>query len=49
MTLHQLRVFAKVAEMGSFTEAAKALDLTQPSVSALVQDLVAEMNHPAAS
>jgi DNA-binding transcriptional LysR family regulator len=45
MTLHQLKVFVKVAEMQSFTQAAKALGLTQPSVSALVQDLVAELRY----
>ncbi|MGH7769061.1 MAG: LysR family transcriptional regulator [Candidatus Binatia bacterium] len=45
MTLHQLRVFAKVAELQSFTEAAKALHLTQPSVSALIQDLVGELKY----
>ncbi|HEY3305178.1 MAG TPA: LysR family transcriptional regulator [Candidatus Binatia bacterium] len=45
MTLHQLKVFVKVAEMQSFTQAAKALRLTQPSVSALVQDLVAELRY----
>ncbi len=33
MTLHQLRVLVKVAEAQSFTDAAKALGLTQPSVS----------------
>lgn len=45
MTLHQLRVFAKVAEMQSFTAAAKALRLTQPSVSSLIQGLVDELEH----
>jgi len=45
MTLHQLKVFVKVAEMQSFTQAAKALRLTQPSVSALVQDLVVELRY----
>jgi DNA-binding transcriptional LysR family regulator len=45
MTLHQLRVFVKVAELQSFTEAAKALRLTQPSVSSLVQDLVGELKY----
>ena len=43
MTLHQLKVFIKVAEMQSFTEAGKALHLSQPSASALVQDLVREL------
>ncbi|HEY2988998.1 MAG TPA: LysR family transcriptional regulator [Candidatus Binatia bacterium] len=45
MTLHQLKVFVKVAELQSFTQAAKALRLTQPSVSALVQDLVSELRY----
>lgn len=45
MTLHQLRVFVKVAEVQSFTEAAKALGLTQPSVSSLVQGLVDELQY----
>jgi DNA-binding transcriptional LysR family regulator len=45
MTLHQLRVFVKVAEMRSFTEAAKALDLTQPSVSSLIHGLVDELKY----
>ena len=43
MTLHQLRVFLKVADLRSFTQAAKALHISQPSVSALVQDLVREL------
>ena len=43
MTLHQLRVFVKVAEMQSFTEAARSLRLSQPSASALVQGLVGEL------
>jgi LysR family transcriptional regulator, low CO2-responsive transcriptional regulator len=45
MTLHQLRVFLKVAEVQSFTEAAKALGLTQPSVSSLIQGLVDELGY----
>lgn len=45
MTLHQLRVFVKVAELQSFTEAAKALGLTQPSVSSLIQGLVDELQY----
>ena len=43
MTLHQLRVFLKVADLRSFTQAAKALHISQPSVSGLVQDLVQEL------
>jgi DNA-binding transcriptional LysR family regulator len=45
MTLHQLRVFTKVAEVQSFTKAAKELRLTQPSVSSLVQGLVSELKY----
>jgi DNA-binding transcriptional LysR family regulator len=45
MTLHQLRVFVKVAEVQSFTEAAKTLGLTQPSVSSLIQGLVDELKY----
>lgn len=45
MTLHQLRVLVKVAEVQSFTEAAKALGLTQPSVSSLIQGLVDELKY----
>ena len=45
MTLHQLRVFVKVADVQSFTEAAKALGLTQPSVSSLIQGLVNELKY----
>lgn len=45
MTLHQLRVFSKVAELQSFTEAAKIFGLTQPSVSSLIQELVDELKY----
>jgi len=45
MTLHQLKVFAKVAELQSFTAAAKALRLTQPSTSSLVQELARELKY----
>ena len=43
MTLHQLRVFLTVAKLGSFTEAARALHVVQPSVSAMVQELENEL------
>ena len=33
ITLHQLQVFKKVAELNSVTQAAKALHMTQPAVS----------------
>ncbi|MDQ7842791.1 MAG: archease [Armatimonadota bacterium] len=39
MTLHQLRVFATVARLGSFSRAAEELGITQPSVSIQVADL----------
>lgn len=43
MTLTQLRYIAKVAECGSITEAARQLYITQPSLSAAVRDLEAEL------
>lgn len=43
MTLHQLKVFVTVVKLSSFTEAAKALHTSQPSVSSLVQDLQEEL------
>lgn len=39
MDLHRLEVFAKVAELGSFSRAAEALLLTQPTVSEHVRAL----------
>lgn len=39
MTLHQLRVFETVARLGSFSRAAEALGISQPSVSIQVGDL----------
>ncbi len=39
MTLHQLKVFQRVVEFRSVTEAAKTLELRQPSVSQLIQSL----------
>ncbi len=38
-TLHQLRVFEMVARYGSFTKAAEALEITQPTVSSQVKQL----------
>jgi DNA-binding transcriptional LysR family regulator len=43
MTLWQLKAFATVAQEGSFTHAGKVLHITQPSVSALVNDLQKEL------
>lgn len=39
LNLHHLRVFAAVAEAGSFTRAAAAMRLSQPAVSKSVQEL----------
>jgi SHS2 domain-containing protein len=39
VTLHQLRVFETVARLGSFSRAAEALGISQPSVSIQVGDL----------
>ena len=39
MDLRRLEVFAKVAELGSFSRAAEALFLTQPTVSEHVRSL----------
>jgi DNA-binding transcriptional LysR family regulator len=38
-TLHQLKVFEMVAHYGSFTKAAEALEITQPTVSSQVKQL----------
>lgn len=43
MTLHQLKVFSKVAKLRSFTLAAASLDVSQPSVSFVVQSLEREL------
>lgn len=43
MDLRRLEVFAKVAELGSFSRAAQALFLTQPTVSEHVQALEEEL------
>jgi DNA-binding transcriptional LysR family regulator len=39
MDLHTLRIFTRVAELGSFTQAAEQLDLTKSRVSTAVQQL----------
>ncbi|MEK7715152.1 MAG: selenium metabolism-associated LysR family transcriptional regulator [candidate division NC10 bacterium] len=46
MDLRRLEVFAKVAELGSFSRAAEALGLTQPTVSEHVRALEAELGVP---
>ncbi|HTK91022.1 MAG TPA: selenium metabolism-associated LysR family transcriptional regulator [Verrucomicrobiae bacterium] len=43
MDLRQLEIFAKVAEMGSFSRAAEALHLTQPTVSEHIRALEDEL------
>ncbi len=43
MTLHQLKVFAAVAKLRSFTEAAETLRVSQPSVTLAVQGLGREL------
>lgn len=43
MTLVQLKYITVIADMGSINEAAKALFLAQPSLSAAVRDLEKEL------
>ncbi|KIL41619.1 hypothetical protein SD70_05685 [Gordoniibacillus kamchatkensis] len=43
MTITQLIVFVKVAELGSFTKAGQALNMTQPAVSHAISSLEAEL------
>lgn len=44
MTLNQLKYVIKVAETGSLTEAAKALFISQPSLTNAIRELEKEMN-----
>lgn len=46
MEVYQIRVFLEVARHLSFTEAADALNLTQPAVSAKIKSLEAEIGTP---
>ncbi len=46
ITLHQLEVFKKVAELNSVTNAAKALHMTQPAVSNVLRLLNETLNNP---
>ncbi len=46
MDFKQLEVFAQVVEKGSFSKAAEALHLTQPTVSTHIQSLESELNTP---
>jgi len=48
MDLRRLEVFAKIAELGSFSRAAEALLLTQPTVSEHVRALEGEIGLPLA-
>lgn len=46
MELHQLRYFAKVAELGHFTKAAEACGVSQPSLSQAIAKLEEEVGKP---
>ena len=46
MEIHQLRYFSKVADLGSFTRAAEACHVAQPSLSQQVIKLEAELGAP---
>jgi len=46
ITLHQLKVFKKVAELNSVTKAAKALHMTQPAVSNVLRLLNESLDNP---
>lgn len=46
MEMHQLRYFAKVAELGHFTRAAEACGVSQPSLSQAVAKLEADLGTP---
>ncbi|WP_028403282.1 LysR family transcriptional regulator [Ectobacillus panaciterrae] len=43
MTITQLQVFVKTVEMGSFTKAGQALNMTQPAVSHAISSIEAEL------
>lgn len=46
MEIHQLRYFAKVAELGHFTRAAEACNVSQPSLSQQILKLEKELKRP---
>ena len=45
-TLHQLRIFLKVAELQSITKAAEQLHLTQPAISIQLKNLQDQFELP---
>ena len=45
-TVHQLRIFKTVADIGSFTRAADALHLSQPAISHQVKALAGVIGSP---
>lgn len=44
MNLHALRIFTKVAQLGSITAAANELLISQPAVTIQIRNLEKEMN-----
>ena len=44
MTIRNLEIFTKVAELGSMSAAAKVLYITQPSVSLAISDIEREFD-----
>jgi DNA-binding transcriptional LysR family regulator len=46
LTLRQLRAFAEIARLGSFTEAAGRLSLTQSATSGLLRELERQLGLP---
>ena len=46
ITLHQLKVFEKVAELASVTQAAQVLHMTQPAVSNILRNISKQLGAP---
>lgn len=46
MDIHQLQAFARVVREGSFSRAARTLDITQPTISARIAGLEADLGGP---
>ena len=46
MDLKQIEYFVRVAEIGSFTRAARVLDVAQPALSRQVRSLEVELRQP---